>query len=169
MHQLTLSFGRTIGRCLAPLRQHGRVLNDDVANRSSLARSATSARKQRATGVCSVCRSHNEIPTDFHRVGSSRCPFTQQTPFSKTNCPVTMIGESNTNAMLARVIEDQRAYNMARGGSISCKACESQGIPMTESHFAQCPCQQNPHNPSAEELRLAEAAMLDFQTGACYK
>jgi len=146
---------------LAPSRQGERVRNDDVANRSSLSRAACPPKKQRAAGVCTVCRSHNEVPVDQHRAGSSRCPFTV-TPSSQPRPPITTTLEPVNNVTIAQIVREQRANNMQRGGMIRFHACESQGLPITESHFSECPLRPNPHNPTAEELQVAEATMLEM-------
>ena len=91
------------------------------------------------------------------RAGSSRCPDNStRKAFQKNSESVASVASDIT---LAQVIQEQRAYNMERGGSIRCKDCESNGIPFTHSYFSLL--QINPHNPTAEDL-LTEHSVMNF-------
>ena len=66
------------------------------------------------------------------------------------------------NVATARVIHEQRQYNMDRGGQIRCKQCEAIGLAITEAHLNGYPLVSNPYNPDCEDLASAEAALYNF-------
>jgi hypothetical protein len=63
---------------------------------------------------------------------------------------------------IAEIVQDKRAYNIERGGSIRCFECETNGVQITPGHFYECPFRPNPYNPSHQEPQQAESALLDL-------
>lgn len=53
-------------------RQSGRLPESENENKSTLAK----RKRKRLSASCRVCVARNSVPTDNHRAGSTRCPFT---------------------------------------------------------------------------------------------
>ncbi|KMS94119.1 hypothetical protein BVRB_024610 [Beta vulgaris subsp. vulgaris] len=53
-------------------RQAGRLPMSELQNMSTI----SMRNKKRLPTSCKVCVAKNAVPTDNHRAGSSRCPFT---------------------------------------------------------------------------------------------
>jgi hypothetical protein len=71
-----------------------------------------------------------------------------------------------SDVAIALVVEEQRTYtgNRLRGGRIRCHDCESQGIPITDTHFNGCPLKPNPLNPTFDQLQKTVPAKGDCKT-----